>query len=273
MKFLLSVFLCMVITLPLFAQQRAIRAITSGTTIQLEIPNLHYNLRTVISKGTKFIKPEIINASEASQQPHVGAPDIPYLTTMLALPSDALPTVEITEQQSYVRAQQNIYPVQPVDQTANAQKNIPYAAHTFATENSSPLIVLGKPEIMRGMYVVPVRVNPLQYNPATRELRVYTSLRFSLHTSGLKVSANRVPLGSSIKESKIWEEYARPLILNYRDALQWRTMPRRKPAAMPARMVLQPGGQRVKIFVNHNGVYRITSADLSAIGAPLTSMD
>ncbi|HET7153160.1 MAG TPA: C25 family peptidase propeptide domain-containing protein, partial [Candidatus Kapabacteria bacterium] len=269
----LSLLICFTAALPLCAQPHTIHAVTSGGTIQLQIPNLHYDFRTINVKGTKFIKPEILNAAEATRQPHVGAPDIPYLTTLIALPSEALPTIEITDQQSYVRTQQNIYIAQAVDQSSLSQKNISGSAHTASVSNASQLIVLGKPEIMRGMYVVPVRINPLQFNPATGELRVYTSIKFSLHTSGFKATVNRVPLAGSASESNAWEQYARPMIANYRDALQWRTIPLRKSTAAPARMMLSPGQQRVKMFVNRNGIYRITGNDLNAIGAPLASMD
>jgi len=259
------------------AQQHIIRATTNhtsgnGTTIQLDIPDIQYEFPTVMNKGVLAVKPEIRNALERAHPLHPGVPDIPYLTALIAIPSNTIPKVEITGQKFYVRTQQNIFPVQT---SAKDAKNIQPKSNPVST-NPTQLIEFGTPGVMRGMYVVPVTIHPLQYNPVNREMKVYTSLKFTLHAGEMKTTEGRTPISTNNAESPAWEALAKPVILNYTDGLKWRTQAAQKSPGHP-KIILQAGQQRVKMFVNHNGVFRITGRDLQTIfansGVSLSSVD
>ena len=91
-------------------------------------------------------------------------------------------------------------------------------AEAYATDGWFPPepVVLGEPGIIRGRRVVFVQVFPLQYNPATTELRAFSSLTFRLTYDGVADragSARKARLATAESEA-----IAREFVLNYTPA-------------------------------------------------------
>ncbi|RJP78274.1 MAG: T9SS C-terminal target domain-containing protein, partial [Candidatus Zixiibacteriota bacterium] len=76
----------------------------------------------------------------------------------------------------------------------------------------STRVEMGEPVIMRGVRLAALRMNPVQYNPVTQELKVTTRFKVTVHFEGSDlraVPARRVPL------SPAWANLMRAQVLNF----------------------------------------------------------
>jgi len=128
---------------------------------------------------------------ELGREAHIlraGAPDLPRVSRSVVIPNDAAVEVRLTDARYYDVKDIDIAPskgnllrsVNPDDVPYTFDETV-YKADAFYP---GPVAALGDPYILRDVRGVVVRVNPFQYNPVTRTLRVYTGLTVEVIASG-----------------------------------------------------------------------------------------
>jgi hypothetical protein len=145
-----------------------------------------------------------------------GAPEVPHYTRLLIIPAMAGVRAEFQALETTTIPNVDLMPAQGVDPADlnDASGPVKYNAGSYSRDEFYPQqrVIIGAPAIMRGVRVVALSLNPVQYNPATRELRITTKARVTLHFEGM--DARNVPL-RQIPLSDAWSGSLRSQALNF----------------------------------------------------------
>ncbi len=265
--------------------QREIELVSStslGVTIQLVIPKSDFSFD---NKPELFSGPERGTGTQLgrdSQIPDVESPTISFpgcrFTTELGMPRLPIQSTligvppDIQFQLRIVEKDFSTHKVEDLIFTSNlsAQLDTTRRKDRFFPEN---LAEIGEASWIRENRVLPVQLNPVQYNPVRREIRVYHRLvvevRFnSTGTRGQPSILSTVARGSHT-ESTAYDTIFGDMLINPQSANQWRSPIVRAPAA-PS--ILSTTGPRYKISITESGMYSITAQDLAATGANLEAI-
>ncbi|MBD3168763.1 MAG: T9SS type A sorting domain-containing protein [candidate division Zixibacteria bacterium] len=124
----------------------------------------------------------------AGSMAEVGNPDLPVYSTSLIIPNNVGVEIRINSVSYETLENYDIAPVQYPHIEGEDNHAQPFAfnetvynSNTFYPEQ---LVSASDPVIMRDFRGVTVTVNPVQYNPVTRQLRVYTDIDFDVVYSG-----------------------------------------------------------------------------------------
>ena len=142
-----------------------------------------------------------------------GAPNLPGKGCFVAVPQGATVYASIVSSQTRSYYDIDIAPAPPLPpdgsddpliyemDTTIYRRNAFYPAHPF---------IVSPPRTIRGVDVVMVGITPFQYNPVTRELRVYTALDVRVEFEG-----GTGGFGDPRLRSRYWEPLLRDHLINY----------------------------------------------------------
>jgi len=116
-----------------------------------------------------------------------GLPDLPLLSQLVAIPDEAGVRLEILATSYEVLENYDILPTQP-STVEGSPEELPFTKDEafYANDEFYPqqVVRLGEPVICRDLRMIQTVVNPVQYNPVRKELRVYTSIDYRLIYEG-----------------------------------------------------------------------------------------
>jgi len=202
-----------------------------------EVPGrivLHIKLPGILTYGEKVeqMTYKRLTISGAGFMTEVGKPELPVLRRLVKIPLAATATVERATGESILVTDYNVFPAQePWAEHVKAEKPkfqkdaALYAANAFYPRE---IAKLGRPAIIRGIQVVPIEVFPLQYNPVSKQLRIYRDIRVNLRYS------EGAPQEERDRSEAAYSELFAPLlqksIINYRppsdlEINNWRRFP------------------------------------------------
>jgi hypothetical protein len=222
-----------------------------GSTTIVEHGNRGIDILFSAGKVTR----EDFSFSDAAWFSKVGEPDLPSLLYRIGIPQDGSVQVNIVSQDELVFKDVVIEPAYyvAVGETQDAASPVfrgeVYGQNAFFPDD---IIMVSEPGYFRDLYTVDVRVNPVRYNPVTRELRVSKSLRVSVEFKG--ISKPRRAL--DVSYDRIYEK----TVVNYNQCKDWRRSPqssRRNPFA---------GNTWFKIEVEEEGIYKIGHDEIRNAG-------
>ena len=124
--------------------------------------------------------------------------------------------------------------------------------------------------------VLPIQLNPVQYNPARSEVRLYHRLVVEVRFSRTGMSAqptvlSTIPSGLHT-ESATFDAIFDDMLVNPQSAMKWRSSPISLKERSPAAPSIPFTGPRYKISVTKSGMYSITAQDLASAGANLEAI-
>jgi hypothetical protein len=147
-----------------------------------------------------------------------GKPDVPIMGQVVEVPYDVNLGIEVVKAKSITLNNYNVYPGQIlVDQPAGPPVR-PFALdkHTYLTDAYFPerpaVITAEDIGIIRGHRLVFFKVNPIQFNPMTRELKAYSNIEVRItydRPAQIRRVARRI-------ESPSFEKLLKALVLNYK---------------------------------------------------------
>ncbi len=119
---------------------------------------------------------------------NLGWPELPTFGRFIAVPKDAEPQIEVLEYAVQTLSGYNVYPVQeqPVDKAGAPQPEFIKDEALYQKNEFYPdrMAFVEEPKIIRGCPVSPFVLSPVQYNPATKELRVYSRMKVKISFVG-----------------------------------------------------------------------------------------
>jgi hypothetical protein len=133
-----------------------------------------------------------------------------------------------------------------------------YATDALYPGSPAELVATGQ---VRSQRVAQLQFRPFQYNPVTGQLVKYDRIRVAVDYH--YPEGARAPEGMMLPEGS-FEEVLRSSLLNYEEAQGWRQGSQPTDSAQPASAAQE--GAAYKVFVDQDGIYQITPADLVAAG-------
>ena len=129
---------------------------------------------------------DFLSTSMEGQMRLIGAPDLPTTSTLLAVPDTGELQTEISYTSVRVETNVNLAPFQPVQLEAQNSPEGFAIDQDIYSQNAwfpqSPVILHERIQ-MRDLTLVTVEVSPFQYNPVTKELRIYEGLEVDVNHS------------------------------------------------------------------------------------------
>jgi len=159
----------------------------SRTELSVQIPAISLSPIELNSTEYQEVSLPAAEHTTAAKTSEEGKPDIPALTTLIAIPDQVGIRLNVTHSGYDVFENIDIAPVQ-ASQLESDPTPVPFGIdeNTYNTDAFYPgdLADASDPAIMRDVRVVQVALYPVQYNPVRRELRVYHDLSVSISYDG-----------------------------------------------------------------------------------------
>ncbi len=197
-------------------------------------------------------------------------PPVPTRTFLVAIPPEARFTVSVRVMgsQSFGARRLEPWPT-PVPIPDEDMGPVPGASlvvdePVYRAWTQPSLASAEDPVYIRHQRVLPVRVNPVSYDPVSGDLSVATRIEVTVQLSGNVPGAGE--RASVRPESRGWDDTFKRLFVNPQQAVAWRA-PRAEAALAPetvARVV--PGA--VKLHVRETAMHRVRAATVIAQGFP-----
>ncbi|MBK9300308.1 MAG: hypothetical protein IPN14_06785 [Bacteroidetes bacterium] len=187
MKKTISSLLILLCSMYVMAQKQTSYTVTESnnthTLIEIKVGDLKQN-----SVTTPLGKAQIVTVDKGTSLLQKGAPNLPKLIFSLLIPNQKNSQIEILE--SHYTEYQDIA-IAPskgkILRTINPA-DIPYTYSDIYQTNAffpSQLAFLNTPYILRDFRGQTVQIDPVQYNPVTKVLRVYTDLKIKITYTGI----------------------------------------------------------------------------------------
>ena len=204
-----------------------------------------------------------------------GAPRLPMKTALIGIPADATFALRVVKSEFSRRSVQTIASTSPRMGTSSAiwTKNqfFPGEVATFRTAGW-----------IRENRVLPIQLNPVQYNPVSGEVKLYHHLVVEVQFNNSSANAPSSRQGFSRPESPFYEAMLGGLLINPKTAKQWRAPfigAGPEGVAPPghdslfsvpsAPAITFPMAPRYKVLVTADGMYRVTASDLAEAGVDI----
>ena len=127
--------------------------------------------------------------------------------------------------------------------------------------------------MVRDQRIGSLQINPVQYNPATKQLKIFASVTFRVHFPGAVTAGGTVPtVPLSTRESpRVFEDMFQSTLRNYEQAKPWRKQRQSlyggltdRNHAPGAPTPITANTRRFKISVIKTDLYRITYNNIKA---------
>ncbi len=263
-----------------------ISATPQGVTIQLTIPKSDFEIETLEHDGKQFQRLSFPGCRFTTEQ---GIPRLPMQTTLIGVPSDASFTVRIVESEDFstYKLKHTIansrWDFKREASNRGQRSNNAYTTNQFFPRN---LTKIGTAGWIRENRVLPIQLNPVQYNPVSGVVKLYHRLVVEVQFNG-SANAPSAIQGFPRPESAVYEEMFKNLLINPQAAKQWRSSVMHAIPGSDSSTVGTLTGDsslfslpsapaitspRYKIIIAESGMYRIAASDLAAAGVDITTI-
>jgi len=224
-----------------------------GLEVEFKLPTLQVT-SLLGNDGLTYQRLQLPNFAKTEQ---VGFPELPITGTILQVPSQGDLQLIILQQVQNTLTIPHLYPVsQPIlskDGQVLQKFTKDATAYHSPTFYPNSLIILGKREILRGIPIVRIQVQPLQWQAQTKKLRYVTQLRFRLNFS------QALPPLTEYPSHHPYDSLLRSIINGYRP--RQIATPRANENQGPQRYTWQ-------FKVNTSGIMQLSYETLLASGIP-----
>ncbi len=190
--------------------------------IQFRLP--HYVIEDIADKGTVYNK---IKIDETGYLIETGMPELPFITTTIAVPNHGQVNVEIIDSNQKTIPHIMPYPAQD-GKGSDTPKGLTINQAFYNSSETYPqeMIKYSEPQILRDFRIITVQIHPFAWNATTHELIVRDRVNFKLNFNN-SPGINEIdgPLVISPSFKKLYEAN----ILNfadYRDGMVANTPPK-----------------------------------------------
>lgn len=199
-----------------------------------------------------------------------GKPQLPKTGMLMAIPPTGGVNSQIIESQITTRSGLTILPAaeQILDETKQNEPQLAMDNEFYQQDVWYPehVVKISETGWIRDQRVAVVQLCPVQYNPAQRSLRIYTSLIVRLDFEGGN------PRGVADPSAPAFENMLQKMLPNYELGKNWRAGKARQLERGESGSS-HSSGLSYKIHVHEDGIYRLTRADFEAAGISVAEID
>ncbi|MFI5251746.1 MAG: C25 family cysteine peptidase [Bacteroidota bacterium] len=208
-----------------------------------------------------------------------GKPSLPIEGFLAALPPGRISVVDVIESKFDIIEKEDIAPAPSYTFNENGEADPQYHIDRsfYATFNQfypSTLCEIGENARIRDLAVTKILVYPLQYNPATKELKRYSHLKIRIRFQQ-DISKNSQAWLPAPDADSLFDPAYKALVVNYKEAAQWRTRPVSSVQSTTidsTRAWFQPGRQYYRVPVINEGIYHLSYTTLLTFGIDLNQI-
>ncbi len=258
-----------VVTVAAKSPLQIIQANTDSLLIKFEAPTLQFSSQAI--NGRAFTR---ISFTGATLTMDVGCPSLPVYPRLIGIPVDASPHATVIDSRLEVRQTERIIPAQPPG-LATRQPTPIIDMDFYRRDRPQPIKLVEVTPIgfIRGQRVARLQIQPIQYNPARSQLKIYHELLIRIHFNAIPApprsyrdSKQLAAPSRAMESSRTFEQLFQAKLLNYNQAKAWRRSPQGVLAAPTAQHASEPSN-RYKILINLTGIYKITYNEFRRAGA------
>ncbi len=198
-------------------QVRLLKSDNNETIVKIELSGFELNHKTI--EGTEY---DVIGLLTGVNTTEVGAPTLPVISEIIAIPDSASVSVEVVK-----IGETSLY--SDIDLPAS-QKSLYEGtrATTFAKNEAiyntdvlypTTIAELGEPAVFRDFRITRLVVSPIRYNPVKKELEVISSITVKLKYDNEKTAINPKTASKRAIAPSFAKLYKNS-ILNYEDVVQ-----------------------------------------------------
>ncbi|RKU25537.1 hypothetical protein C6497_15790 [Candidatus Poribacteria bacterium] len=257
-----------------------VNASSRGVTIQIAIEKSDLKIEIEEQNGQQY---QTLSFPNCRYNIEKGIPRLPMQTTLVGVPSDVSFTVHIVDSGDFstyklthrIANSRDGY-IKELSKHGIKSERI-YTANQYIPRN---IAEIGTAGWIRENRILPIQVNPVQYNPVTGMVKLYHRLVVEVRFNRLANAPSAIPRIPR-PESSVYEGMFENLLINPETANQWRSTDAGKFLNNGSAVDLHltdpsffslPAGDRYKIIINKSGMYRITARDLAAAGVDLPAI-
>lgn len=247
-------FLCLVLT----AEDVKIISSTSNSIVVEYTPTYTDTSITELD-GQKFYSVNIYNGI-FNTQPGLSVPAVPMRTINIGVPSEFGNTLQVLDTQ-YKVINGTIIPT-PVAQKVEGEIEYRYSV-TSDYRNYQPgeLATFGDFGLMKELPIQKVILHPVQFDPASNEIKLYTKIRF------------RVNFGKPVGKTKTISEDLSSVVINFAAAKNWAKAESINKIQLEPQNSVLSSGTWYKFEAPDEGIYKIDRNQLASLGIDAASVD
>jgi len=184
---------------------------SSGMDISFTLPA--FEIKNELSNGQIFQRIDLPDAGTLMQD---GMPELPVITTTIAVPHQGSVSIAVQNAQQSMLSQYKAYPLQQGNELGQLKafvQNINY--YSSGGVFPSSIAECGEPMILRDFRIVTIQINPFSYNVSTQELIVYDHIQIRVNFTD-QPGPNELP-GPVQYISPSFDKIYNAVIQNYND--------------------------------------------------------
>lgn len=255
---------------------RVVRSNANRIVLELETPS--FQIQSKAQNGALYSEIQVPGWGHGGD---VGAPSLPVMGAMVAIPQRATALLKIRADET--NHQVLDYPVMsvPSQRVLYDAENQPIGGELiFAPDPNvyqsnaafpSQAVSMSSPVQWRSQRYVNVYFNPFQYNPVSRQLTIHTRIRVEIEF-GLPENAAQAELGQPIDEGGYEEIFASSFV-NYAASKSWRSSRPNVAQIASQENAAAATPNNYKLELNRDGMYRVTCEELQAAGLTLGAVE
>ncbi|MDN5354210.1 MAG: hypothetical protein PWQ09_966 [Candidatus Cloacimonadota bacterium] len=183
----------------------------TNSNVEMTFSLHQFNLEQVEIDGEAF---QSITMNGSFLPNKAGAPNLPALSRYIALPNGAEAQLQVLDYKMEVMENIEVAPAYKIPIDTDGKKleykkdEEIYSENKFYPEN--PFQISGRTKI-RGINAALLSVEPFQYNPVTKELRIYTNVKLNV-----KFTGGNGTFGEARLRSRWWDPILKDIFANHR---------------------------------------------------------
>ncbi len=230
--------------------------------------NSTIQVRELESNGIEFTivfdekEIEKIDFPEASWSAEEGEPNVPSIMYKIGIPQNGGVDVQVVENSEILISNYSVEPVRYMGILEPGPKPVDPSIEKYKNDVFYPgeLYEISQPAHCRDLYTVDLRINPVHYNPVSRQLKVSRYLKIRLNFRGVP------KIKSSYDRS--FDAIFQGTIINFKQCRQWRLDPSPKILNNPFLT-----GTWFKIEIDNEGIYEIGQDELRDVNVDPAQFD
>lgn len=280
--FLILSFLLSLFPLGAFAQRETmdkegfhlIQADERGVIIEYYLGD--YTIEKIELDGETYDR---ILLKDASYIGEAGKPNLPLVATSIGVPLEAEFTLRIEDVET--KAINGQYRIEPAPVYVVGDEDLVAGTvhyqiddQTYQSSSAYPgsWVEIGEPAKLRSQRILPIRVYPFQYTPLIGQIEVATMVRFVVEFQYPHEEPLVAKSAALAEEDNPFEPIYQQSLLNYQEAKRYRAFETQD--ELPAQLLSENNtGERYKITITEDGIYKLTYEALQAAGMPVDSIN
>ncbi len=244
-------------------------------TARFVLPELKIKTQSPSTDGNSEAELTEIHFAGADWTLDVGKPRLPIYTQRIGIPTIGTPVVTVIQARSEIRTVENVR-ITPDDAIFPTLDSID-AAQVLPGFYPAELVEVVPGGFVRDQRIGSLQINPVQYNPATKQLKIFAAVTFRVNfptspiTGAIGNAASILNAPASFRESSgVFETLFQGTLWNYEQAKPWRKQRRtsygaaNEPYAPGAPPLITASTRRFKIPVTRTDLYKITYNNIKA---------